>query len=218
MGLPMGWVDCLGYIASATVLLTFCMSTMIPLRVVGICSNVLFASFGAVAHIYPVLILHLILLPVNTIRLIQFLRLIRGVQAAQLSDLSFESLLPFMSRRQAKAGEILIRKGDNADRMYYLVSGTMHIPELGKMLEPGSVLGEIGVFARDRKRMATVVCNEDCELYEMTESKAKQLYFQDRTFGLAVLQLIIARLSENVKYRQGEAQSPNSASVAASAH
>ena len=32
----------------------------------------------------------------------------------------------------------------------------------------------------------------------MSESKAKQLYFQDRSFGLAVLQLIIARLLENI--------------------
>jgi hypothetical protein len=32
---------------------------------------------------------------------------------------------------------------------------------------------------------------------ELTESKAKQLYFQNRSFGFAVLQLIIARLIEN---------------------
>jgi hypothetical protein len=32
---------------------------------------------------------------------------------------------------------------------------------------------------------------------ELTESKAKQLYFQDRSFGFAVLQLIISRLVEN---------------------
>ena len=90
-------------------------------------------------------------------------------------------------------------KGDNADRMYYLVNGKMEIRELGKILEPGAVLGEIGVFARDQKRTATVACISDCELYELSESKAKQLYFQDRSFGLAVLQLIIARLMENMQ-------------------
>ena len=47
--------------------------------------------------------------------------------------------------------------------------------------------------------MATVVCVTDCEIYEMNESKAKQLYFQDRSFGFAVLQLIIARLTENMQ-------------------
>ena len=56
-------VDFLGYAASASVLATFCMSTMIPLRVTAILSNILFSLFGLWAHIYPVLILHLILFP-----------------------------------------------------------------------------------------------------------------------------------------------------------
>lgn len=40
--------------------------------------------------------------------------------------------------------------------------------------------------------MRTVVCRTDCSLYEMTEKKAKQLYFLDRLFGFAVLKFIIA--------------------------
>jgi hypothetical protein len=69
----MSWIDLLGYLASACVLVTFCMKRMVPLRLIAICSNVLFAIFGAVAHIYPVLILHTVLLPVNLARLIQIL-------------------------------------------------------------------------------------------------------------------------------------------------
>lgn len=195
----MRWIDFLGYAASVSVLATFCMSTMVPLRIIAICSNVLFIAFGALAHIYPVLVLHVVLLPVNVTRLIQILRLIKGIQAAHVKDMSVDSLLPFMSRRFVEAGQTLMTKGDKADRMYYLVNGTMEIRELGKILEPGAVLGEIGVFARDQKGTATVACVSDCELYELSESKAKQLYFQDRSFGLAVLQLIIARLMENMQ-------------------
>ena len=40
----MRWIDLLGYAASATVLATFCMNTMIPLRATAILSNILFAS------------------------------------------------------------------------------------------------------------------------------------------------------------------------------
>ena len=108
MPLNLSWIDILGYAAAASVLATFCMSTMVPLRVIAIGSNVLFASFGAFAHIYPVLVLHLILLPVNITRLIQIQRLIKGVRAAQGSDLSIHSLLPFMSHRFVKAGQVLI--------------------------------------------------------------------------------------------------------------
>jgi CRP-like cAMP-binding protein len=170
---------------------------MVPLRIFAIGSNVLFAAYGAFAHIYPVLMLHLILLPVNSIRLIQILQLIKSVRAAQHSELSVERLLPFMSQRHLKAGQVLINKGDKADLMYYLANGTMEIREIGKIVGPGAVLGEIGTFARDQRRMATVACVSDCELYVLSERKAKELYFQDRSFGLAVLQLIIARLLEN---------------------
>jgi CRP/FNR family transcriptional regulator, cyclic AMP receptor protein len=110
------WIDMVGWAASAAVLATFCVNTMMPLRVLAIISNVLFCAYGAVAHIFPVLILHAILLPVNLVRLVQIRRLVHGMQAAEHSELSVQSLLPFMSRRKLKAGDILARKGDEADR------------------------------------------------------------------------------------------------------
>ena len=65
------------------------------------------------------------------------------------------------------------------------------------------MLGEIGVFAQHQERTATVVCRTNCRVYELSESKAKQLYFQDKSFGFAVLQLIINRLLENNRRLQG---------------
>jgi hypothetical protein len=59
----------LGYAASGAVLATFLMRTMAPLRLVAILSNLLFLSYGYVAHIYPVFFLHLVLLPINCWRL-----------------------------------------------------------------------------------------------------------------------------------------------------
>jgi CRP/FNR family transcriptional regulator, cyclic AMP receptor protein len=91
----------------------------------------------------------------------------------------------------------LVRKGEQADRLYYLLDGELEITDLRKVLKSGAVVGEIGVFAPKQVRTATVVCRTDCNLFELTEHKAKQLYFQDRSFGFAVLQLIIARLMEN---------------------
>ena len=42
-------------------LATFCMRTMIPLRILTLVSNVLFCICGYLDNLYPVLILHLIL-------------------------------------------------------------------------------------------------------------------------------------------------------------
>jgi len=59
------------------------------------------------------------------------------------------------------------------------------------------VVGEIGVFASDAKRTATVVCRTDCRIYELSENQAKQLFLQDRKFGLVMLRLSLDRLLEN---------------------
>jgi CRP/FNR family transcriptional regulator, cyclic AMP receptor protein len=195
----MSWVELLGYAASATVLATFCMSTMIPLRILALVSNVLFCSYGYFDHLYPVLILHATLFPVNLLRLVQFQRLVRDVRDAHREDLSIQGLLPYMTTRNLAAGETLIRKGEKADRLYYLVKGELEITEFGMTLQPGAMFGEIGVFARDQERTATIVCRTDCRVYELSESKAKQLFFQDKSFGFAVMQLIINLLLENNK-------------------
>jgi len=193
----MSFVDVIGYAASAAVLATFCMSTMIPLRILALGSNVLFMAYGYLDHLYPVLLLHGILLPVNALRLLQLQRLVHDMRVALSEDLSIRSLVPFMTSRKLVAGETLVRKGDQADCLYYLVDGELEITDLNKVLTSGAVVGEIGVFAPNQVRTATVVCRTDCSLYALTEKKAKQLYFQDRSFGFAVLQLIIARLIEN---------------------
>lgn len=193
----MTWIDYLGYAASAAVLATFCMSTMIPLRVLALASNVLFVAYGYFDHVYPVMILHALLFPINLLRLIQFQRLINEMRQAHREDLSIQSLLPYMVKRYYDAGDTLVRKGEVADRLYYLLDGELEITDFGKVLKSGAVVGEIGVFAPNQKRTATIVCRTDCSVFELTESQAKQLYFQDRSFGFAVLQLIIARLLEN---------------------
>src|SRR5487761_1974794 len=138
------WIEVLGYMASLAVFTTFCMTTMIPLRLIALVSNVLFISYGALAHIYPLMILHIALLPINLLRLRQIFKLVRGVKAAQSSEVAIEALLPFMSSRSYKAGDTVVRRGDAADRIFYLTKGPVRVNEIGKTLDPGSLFGEIG--------------------------------------------------------------------------
>ena len=65
----MSWIDILGYSAALAVLAAFCTSSIVPLRIVAILSNVLFALYGLAAHLYPVFLLHSILLPINMFKL-----------------------------------------------------------------------------------------------------------------------------------------------------
>jgi CRP/FNR family transcriptional regulator, cyclic AMP receptor protein len=119
---------------------------------------------------------------VNLYRLIQFQRLVRELQVAEPADLSIQSWIPHMKLRRMKAGETLMRRGDRVDSIYYLLDGQLELPELGKTLNPGAVVSEIGVFASDAKRTATIACRTDCRIYELTENQAKQLLLQDRKF------------------------------------
>jgi hypothetical protein len=62
-------LDGLGFLAAGLVLATFCMKRLVPLRMMAIASNIAFILYGYTARIEPVLVLHLILLPINVIRL-----------------------------------------------------------------------------------------------------------------------------------------------------
>jgi len=65
----MSWVDSLGFCASFAVLASFCMTTIVPLRVFALVSNIVFSACGLLAHLYPVLFLHALLLPINLVKL-----------------------------------------------------------------------------------------------------------------------------------------------------
>src|SRR4029453_16139046 len=123
----MNWIELTGYTASALVFLTFYMKTMIPLRVVGVLSNIAFMLYGLVGAVYPVLVLHAILLPLNCVRLFQMQALIRKVRRASQGDLSMEWLLPFMHRRSVAAGSTLFRQGEAALELYLILSGSVRL-------------------------------------------------------------------------------------------
>jgi hypothetical protein len=76
----MPWVDMVGYAAALAVLGSFCMTTLVPLRILAVVSNLLFGAYGMMAHLYPVFVLHSILLPINLFKLAR-LQFFAGVDA-----------------------------------------------------------------------------------------------------------------------------------------
>ena len=68
-----------GYVASTLVLLTFIAKDMRVLRTAAIFSNLAFITYGTIEWLPPVLFLHLVLLPLNIIRLRE---IVRATQAA----------------------------------------------------------------------------------------------------------------------------------------
>ena len=196
--LDFGWIELAGYVASALVFLTFYMRTMIPLRVVAILSNLAFMTYGLAGRVYPVFILHAILLPMNCVRLVQMHALIKKVRdAAHEDDFSMEWLVPFMRRRSAARGHVLFRRGDRADELFVVLGGSLRLVDVAVTVGPGSVLGEIGIFAPNHERMDTAICETDVDLAVIANDKVLELYHQNPQLGMYLIRLVAKRLLDN---------------------
>ena len=62
-------VDELGYLAASLVLATFCAKSMVRLRMLAIASNITFVAYGYFADLWPIFLLHSVMLPMNCLRL-----------------------------------------------------------------------------------------------------------------------------------------------------
>jgi len=107
-------------------------------------------------------------------------------------------LKPFTSTRRDESGDVLFRKGDDADAMFFVVSGRYRLAELGMDILSGQVVGELGLLAPDESRTQTLECIEDGEVLQITYEQVKQLYLQNPRFGFYFLQLTTRRLFENI--------------------
>ena len=64
-----GLVDALGFAAATLTLVAFAQRTMLSMRIAALGANVFFIAYGLLGHYLPVLALHLVLLPLNVVRL-----------------------------------------------------------------------------------------------------------------------------------------------------
>jgi hypothetical protein len=192
------WIELSGYAASLLVFTSFYMRRMIPLRSVAIASNLAFIVFGYGTGTMPVLILHLLLLPMNLWRTFEILRLTRRVESAAKGDLSLDWLKPFMRSVRQPAGHTLFRLGDPADRLFYVVDGAVALEEIGTRLGPGDIFGEIALFSAERRRTLSARCATDCELLWIGEAELQQLCYQNPAMAFHLLRLITNRLLRNL--------------------
>lgn len=191
------WIETVGYLASALVFLTFCMHTMLPLRAAAIGSNFLFIIYGVAGGVYPVLALHLILLPMNVWRTVELMRLSRRVRAATQGALSFDWLKPFSRKTTLRPDEILFAKGDTADHLYFIVSGRIALDDTNIVLGPGELLGEMGLFAPDRQRTLTARAVEPAHLLRIDAQDIERLCVKHPEVTFTLLRVITGRLLAN---------------------
>jgi CRP-like cAMP-binding protein len=202
--------------ASVFVVATTTMRTMIPLRVFGIISNVVFIATAIPTHNYLVIVVQSLVMVLNSYRLHQMLQLVRDVKKSVNSDLSMEWLKPFMTERQCAAGEVLFYKDEKAEEMLYIVSGRFRLVESGIELPVGAIVGELGMLSPSNVRTQSLECIEAGLVLSVSYTKVEELYVQNPEFGFYFLRLASARLFQNLaaleqRLAQNAAPAPASA-------
>jgi len=177
---------------------TLMVRTIVPLRVIGIISNVFFIAYGALAGSMATFFLYLLSLPINAIRLRQMLTLVKKARVSAQGDLSMDWLRPFMTPRKYHKGDVLFHKGDPANEMFLTITGKFLVTEIGIELPPGRMMGELGFVDPKNRRTQTVECIENGDVLTITYEKLLELYFQNPEFGYYFLRLTTERLMQNI--------------------
>ena len=194
--------EILGYAALILLIASFFMTTIIRLRFLAIASNAAIILYGIIAPHYPILVLGLVMLAINTWRLVEMRRLVGAVSvatAAQGAPINVDWLLPFLRPVDLPEGHILFLKGEIADAMYFVSAGKVRIDELNVDIGKGNLFGEIGIFSIDRTRSATATCIEPCSLLLVSADKVRELFYQNPEFGFFLVGVITRRLTEDLE-------------------
>ena len=189
----------LGLVAAALYITSYSMKSMLPLRALAVASNVFFIAYGYVQSSLPELVLHSVLLTLNASRLWEIRKLTEEIARATQDSPVSQWLLPHMTRRTFKAGEVLYRKGELADEVGYIASGQVKLQEHDQVLGPGELIGEIGLFSPDKRRTQSIICETDGELYRMTDEMIYRLYYQNPKLGFYFMRLIVERLLRDIR-------------------
>jgi len=117
---------------------------------------------------------------------------------AGLSDAQRESILARMRRLQLHKGEHLVRQGDAADHVYYVVRGRFEVLLDGRHLVAeigaGEPVGEIAFFG-GLTRTADVVASRDSEVLELSRESFDQLAAAQPDFVQSILRTLGRRLA-----------------------
>lgn len=109
---------------------------------------------------------------------------------------NLDGFLSHCRRKNYRAKSTIIYAGDDADSLFYIVSGSVTIliedddgrEMIVAYLNKGDFFGEMGVFDAEEKRSAWVRCKTECEVAEISYSRFEELrdQYPDILFALGI--------------------------------
>ncbi|WP_163560399.1 cyclic nucleotide-binding domain-containing protein [Halomonas sp. NO4] len=180
----MVWIEMLGWLAAALNLCAYGVKTMLPLRMLAVASSLCFLVYSVVNSIYPTMMMHLLLLPLNSARLFQLLIQYRKARRAWQEEGTLDWLRPLLRPTYLADGDYVFHKGDAPEYLYYLDVGSVELEEIGVVLEAGELFGEIAFFTDARERTLSARCRGSCQIMRINENDFMRLYYQNPAFGV----------------------------------
>jgi NTE family protein len=102
-----------------------------------------------------------------------------------------------------RAREWLFREGDEADRLYFVISGRLRVvverggeTRIARLLGPGAAIGELAVLT-GAPRSASIQAVRDSELLELESERFVDLLSRDPTFGAELARSLARQLQES---------------------
>ena len=135
---------------------------------------------------------------------------------ADLGDAELRRVVAISRRVAFKAGETIMREGEQGESMYFFIEGAVDVTKnltlkLGDrdfaMADKSmtklsaqwvSVFGEMSVFGPE-PRSATITASSDCVLYSVNRAEFTQLCDEEPKIGLAIVRRIAAVVCSRVR-------------------
>ena len=128
---------------------------------------------------------------------------------SRLSIDQWRTIGPYLTRHDIRAGDLLIKQGDDDRTMYFLAQGSLQVfvtngqPGSHRIaiLRTGSVVGEPGIFG-DSPRMANVEAMTACVVYALRGPRLEELAQRSPALALELLRsagaVMAARMRANL--------------------
>lgn len=195
-----------GWAGTALAVAAFWPKTIMPLRWLMVAASAFAMLYFAWERNWLSLGANALILLLNLWRLQEMRKLLADAEKANREELNFSWLTPYMQPVAFETGETLFNKGDEADAVYVLAEGQLNLPELGIIIGPGAMIGEMGLFTAGNRRLSGARAMGPVRAYRMAYRDFEQHYFQNPQFGLYLVRLMMRRLESNLaRYSGGKA-------------
>ena len=128
---------------------------------------------------------------------------------ARLSVEQWRTIAPYLTRHEIRAGDLLIKQGDDERTLYFLAQGNLQVFVTGGLpgsqriaiLRSGSVVGEPGIFGAS-PRMANVQAMTPCVVHALRGPRLEELAQRSPALALELLRsagaVMAARMRANL--------------------